>query len=81
MTTKQPGDSEAAKAQALSDQDLDQVCGGVTGSAAPNGGRTADIAGSASPNGGVTGSAQPNGGIIQSVHGSASPNGGKSTMK
>jgi hypothetical protein len=51
-----------AKAVELDDSALDRVQGGIAGSAAPNGGRTADVTGSASPNNGIAGSAQPNGG-------------------
>ena len=76
MNKKAPGGPKAVE---LGDDDLDRVQGGVAGSAAPNSGRTADVAGSASPNGGIAGSAQPNSGIISSVHGSAQPNGGKTS--
>ena len=64
MNKKAPGGPKAVE---LGDDDLDRVQGGVAGSAAPNGGRTADIAGSASPNGGIAGSAQPNGGKTGTV--------------
>lgn len=69
-------DQDKNRASDLDDTELEQVSGGVHGSAAPNSGITAKsvdgatrpgairgVSGSAAPNSGIAGSAAPNSGV------------------